>query len=138
VNISGTDPAKSLLISGTMRTASMFPLVPVGSHLHFEKTKKFRPGDLVLFMTEKGIVCHRLIHFNTTSCVTWGDWRRHPDPEREVTELIGRCIIVYRKGKAISLDWPLMRLINLTVAQTLPWLKRKSVPFIKWLETPTD
>ena len=107
-----------------MSSGSMFPLVPEGAILFFSSPHELRVGDLVVFQRSPGeYVCHRLVRIQDGRYLTWGDWCRHPDPEREVSQVEARCVALVRKGKFVSMDWLSLTLLSSLVARILPALK---------------
>lgn len=107
-----------------MTTGSMFPLVPEGTQLVFQRAAAYRPGDLVVFRREQDWVCHRVVSVKGEQVQTWGDWSRAPDQPRAAADLGGRCLFLVRKGLVLDLDWPVFRWGNRAAARLLPLLKR--------------
>lgn len=112
------------LVRARMVTGSMFPLVPEGTQMVFQREGPYRRGDLVVFHHERGWICHRVISQADGKVLTWGDWARSPDSPRHEASLAGRCVLLVRKGVVIDLDWPLLRWGNRAAALLLPPLKR--------------
>ncbi len=117
-------PEGAHLVRARMMTGSMFPLVPEGTQLIFQKQGPYRPGDLVVFQHARGWICHRVVSRAKGKVLTWGDWSRAPDSPHDETSLAGRCVMLVRKGVVIDLDWPLLRWGNRGAALLLPLLKR--------------
>ncbi len=106
------------------RGRSMHPFVPDGTLMLFEPSLGIRVGDVILAASGERWLAHRVVHVDGNSVITWGDWNRGADPAWRHDEVVGRCTVMLRKGTPVSMDWPLMRFVNLSLARTLPPLKR--------------
>jgi hypothetical protein len=116
-------PAGVPIVSATMASGSMFPFVPVGSKLYFERPERLSVGDIVVVRFAGGWRCHRLVALRGAQAITWGDWVSTPDPPVPTRCVEARCAFVRRKGQLIPMDLPLMRLANRLVALLLPVCK---------------
>jgi hypothetical protein len=117
-------PESDHLIRARMMSGSMFPLVPEGTQLVFQRNEAYHPGDLVVFHHERGWICHRVVAVEGGQVTTWGDWSRQEDQPHLASALEGKCLFLVRKGVVIDLDWPVMRWGNRAAALLLPFLKR--------------
>ncbi len=117
-------PEDEHLVRARMTTNSMFPLVPRGTQLVFQRLHHYRPGDLVVFQLEGQWICHRVVSVAGNMVETWGDWSRSPDQLHDADSLHGRCLFLVRKGVVLDLDWPVMRWGNRAAARLLPMFKR--------------
>jgi hypothetical protein len=102
----------------------MFPLVPDGTVLWFEENAAIRIGDIVLCLCGGNPVAHRVTSLTGDTVVVWGDWNRRPDRPLARTDVIGRCVLMLRKGSPICPDWPIFRAAAVLMARLLPVLKR--------------
>lgn len=102
----------------------MFPFVPDGTLMLFEPAATIRVGDVVLAASGDRWLAHRVVQLDEERIITWGDWNRGADPAWKSGNVVGRCTVMLRKGVPVSMDWPLMRAINLGLACALPPLKR--------------
>lgn len=102
----------------------MFPFVPDGTLMLFEPAARLQVGDVVLAASGDRWLAHRIVQVDGNRIVTWGDWNRRADPAWKSGDVVGRCTVMLRKGVPVSMDWPLMRAINLGLACALPPLKR--------------
>jgi hypothetical protein len=112
------------VVRARMGSDSMFPFVPRGSVLVVVDARDFRRGDLAVFATEKGWICHRVLDVGGGVLRTAGDWTLVEDEPRPLSAAAGRVVAVVRKGTVIDLEWPVWRLCNRLVAAALPRLKR--------------
>lgn len=91
------------------RGSSMWPLVASGSRVEVEPCPPslVRPGDLVAFEGDRGVVIHRLIERKGDLLVCQGDARASPDPPVVPAKVLGRARVIDRPRG--PLRWPAPR-----------------------------
>jgi len=85
---------------------SMFPVLYTGDLVEVEPLAKKLPkvGDIVVFKSEKGFTCHRLVEIFEQNGETWiktkGDTRKENDLPISLPQILGKVIRVERNGSS--------------------------------------
>jgi len=108
---------------------SMHPVVPDGSILMFRRGARATIGDIALVRRGETLVAHRVVGMSADSVTTWGDGLWMPDRPCSREDVVGRCVLMLRKGVPIDMDWFEIRVAGRVLAFLLPLLKR--IPFLR-------
>ena len=84
---------------------SMRPLLDVGDAIWIEwaEPASLRPGDVVTVRHDGVLLTHRLVAIDARSCRTKGDNCRISDDPVPVEEIVGRVVLVERRGRLVDL-----------------------------------
>lgn len=85
--------------------SSMAPLLQAGDVVQVEPTQPERLalGDLVVVRRERDFVTHRLVDKSSQAWVTKGDNCAYLDPAFEISAVVGRVIVIERRGFRVDL-----------------------------------
>jgi len=84
------------------RGGSMHPVIREDDVLHVEPSLPFAPGDVVLILADRGLTAHRVVRRDGDTVLTRGDNAPAPDPEVDVSRVLGVVTHVERGGKRRS------------------------------------
>lgn len=116
---------------------SMYPFIRSGDRIYVKSLKGeiLRTGDIILFKSEKNMICHRLVKIFEKAGVTYyqtrGDAFFHKDTPIIYDQIIGKVIKVERieislPRKILLLLSPLTKrftLLNASIVTVLGWIK---------------
>lgn len=83
---------------------SMAPTFKEGFMLTIKKTADLHEGDLIAFLKNNKLICHRLIIIHGDKCCAKGDGNEDPDPVLSRDKILGKVVEVRNPtGKKIPL-----------------------------------
>ena len=101
--------AETVRSSGELRLrvtgSSMLPAIRPADELLIRRCciEEADTGDAVLFIRQRRLFAHRVIGRSGTSLLTQGDGIAEPDPPVRSLELLGKVVLVTRRGKIFRL-----------------------------------
>jgi signal peptidase len=85
--------------------SSMIPAIWPGDVVAVRRSElgELRPGQIVLYRQERGLVAHRIVHIHGNLLTTRGDTLRHVDPPVKASDLVGQVLSLVRNGQRVNL-----------------------------------
>jgi len=73
---------------------SMLPTLKTGSELVIESTNQFTKGDLLVFIRNNKLICHRLVLCTKDKCYLKGDANEDPNLNVPKKDILGKVISI--------------------------------------------
>jgi signal peptidase I len=85
--------------------SSMIPAIWPGDVVAVRRSElgKLRPGQIVLYRQERGLVAHRIVHIQGNLLTTRGDTLWDDDPPVKASDLVGQVLSLVRNGQRVNL-----------------------------------